>query len=637
MKIATNILSAALPLVVLGWLLDLHGRLGLLVYTEQMLALVFGLSLALAFLLRSPAGGKRDEGTSIALPDQAAVVLSLATAGYVALAYPRISETIYLQPTDAVIAGILLVLLTLEALRRMIGWGITSILLIALAYALFGHLLPSVLQARKNPVDSLAIYLSMDSNGMFGIPLAVSATTVLIFVMFGTLLTRSGGGQFFTDAAMSGLGRFRGGAAKMSIVASALFGSMSGSAVANVASTGVVTIPLMRRSGYDARSASAVEAVVSTGGQLMPPVMGAAAFLMAELLQVSYATVVMAALLPALFYYIVVFIQVDLQAARDGIRALSEDDTPDMRRTLAGGWPFLIPFAVLLGGLFLFSLRPEDAALYACASVLLVGLLHRYGEFHITIRDIPALLQATGRASVEIILIGAAAGLVVGVLNVTALSFSLTLHLVGLAGGQMFILLVIAAVLAIVLGMGMPTVSVYILLAALLAPSLVQMGANEISAHLFVQYFGLLSMLTPPVAMAAFTAAIIGQTKPMAVALRSMRYGWAAFVMPFLFVADPALTMQGDWGDIALVALRTLAGLWLVSSAVVGYLGGSLRPGWRVVTLLAGAQALIPLPMLPMPTSIGLASLALAIIVFMLRRGTGPAGLSAARGGSGRP
>lgn len=637
MKIATNILSAALPLVVLGWLLDLHGRLGLLVYTEQMLALVFGLSLALAFLLRSPAGGKRDEGTSIALPDQAAVVLSLATAGYVALAYPRISETIYLQPTDAVIAGILLVLLTLEALRRMIGWGITSILLIALAYALFGHLLPSVLQARKNPVDSLAIYLSMDSNGMFGIPLAVSATTVLIFVMFGTLLTRSGGGQFFTDAAMSGLGRFRGGAAKMSIVASALFGSMSGSAVANVASTGVVTIPLMRRSGYDARSASAVEAVVSTGGQLMPPVMGAAAFLMAELLQVSYATVVMAALLPALFYYIVVFIQVDLQAARDGIRALSEDDTPDMRRTLAGGWPFLIPFAVLLGGLFLFSLRPEDAALYACASVLLVGLLHRYGEFHITIRDIPALLQATGRASVEIILIGAAAGLVVGVLNVTALSFSLTLHLVGLAGGQMFILLVIAAVLAIVLGMGMPTVSVYILLAALLAPSLVQMGANEISAHLFVQYFGLLSMLTPPVAMAAFTAAIIGQTKPMAVALRSMRYGWAAFVMPFLFVADPALTMQGDWGDIALVALRTLAGLWLVSSAVVGYLGGSLRPGWRVVTLLAGAQALIPLPMLPMPTSIGLASLALAIIVFMLRHGTGPAGLSAARGGSGRP
>jgi TRAP transporter 4TM/12TM fusion protein len=637
MKIATNILSTALPLVVLGWLLDLHGRLGLLVYTEQMLAIVFGLSLALAFLLRSPAGGKRDEGTSIALPDRAAVALSLATAGYVALAYPRISETIYLQPTDAVIAGILLVLLTLEALRRMIGWGITSILLIALAYALFGHLLPSVLQARKNPIDSLAIYLSMDSNGMFGIPLAVSATTVLIFVMFGTLLTRSGGGQFFTDAAMSGLGRFRGGAAKMSIVASALFGSISGSAVANVASTGVVTIPLMRRSGYDARSASAVEAVVSTGGQLMPPVMGAAAFLMAELLQVSYATVVMAALLPALFYYIVVFIQVDLQAARDGIRALSEDDTPDMRRTLAGGWPFLIPFAVLLGGLFLFSLRPEDAALYACASVLLVGLLHRYGEFHITLRDIPALLQATGRASVEIILIGAAAGLVVGVLNVTALSFSLTLHLVGLAGGQMFILLVIAAVLAIVLGMGMPTVSVYILLAALLAPSLVQMGANEISAHLFVQYFGLLSMLTPPVAMAAFTAAIIGQTKPMAVALQSMRYGWAAFVMPFLFVADPALTMQGDWGDIALVALRTLAGLWLVSSAVVGYLGGSLRPGWRVGILLAGAQALIPLPMLPMPTSMGLASLALAVIVFLLRRGTGPAGMLAARGGSGRP
>lgn len=619
MKIATNILAGILPVIVLVWVLNLPGRFNLLVYPEQMLAVVFGLSLALAFLLRDPAGRVRADQAGIGLIDCVGAVLALCASLYVAVAFPQIAETIYLRPAGAVAAGIVLILLTLETLRRLIGWGITSILAVFLVYAVFGHHLPSVLQARENSIARLAVYLSIDSNGMYGVPLKVSATTVLVFIFFGVLLTRSGGGQFFTDIAMAGFGRFRGGAAKMSITASALFGTISGSAVANVASTGVVTIPMMKRSGYEARSAAAIEAVVSTGGQLMPPVMGAAAFLMAELLQISYATIAAAALLPALFYYVSVFLQADLVAARDDIRALNDGSQGGVYKTMREGWPFVLPFAALLAGLFVFLVPPETAAIFACAIVLGVGILHRYKGQGISLRDLPGLLVAGGISSVEIILIGAAAGLVVGILNVTALSFSLTLNLVMLAQGSLVLLLVLAAVLATILGMGMPTISVYILLAALLAPSLVQMGANEIAAHLFVQYFGMLSMLTPPVALAAFTAAIIGKAGPTEVAFRAIRFGWAAFLIPFLFVADPALIMQGPALHVAVAAARTIAGLWLVNGAVVGYLGGRLDPALRGVVLVAGLQVLVPLTILPGGIPTGLLSLTVAAIVLAVR------------------
>lgn len=599
-RLLVTALCAALPLLSLAWALDLFREVGLYLYGEQVLAGVLGISVTLAFLTRTMNGVRRKPDASVPIIDVLAAAIGLVAATYVLINYESIFETLYERPLDATIAGTVLIVLTLEGLRRSAGNALAIVAVLFLLYGLLGHLVPGDLQGRRVAFDRLAVYLSIDSNGMLGKPLMITASVVIMFIVFGSLLTAAGGGKFFTDLSMAAMGRSRGGSAKIAIVASAFFGSISGSAVANVASTGIITIPLMKEGGFRARVAAAIESVASTGGQLMPPVMGAAAFLMAEMLQVGYDKIVIAALVPACIYFFAVFAQVDLLAARHGITAVPEHRIPRAGTVFSRGWYFVIPFLVLVGGLFWLGMRPEAAAFWSSVVVVGLGMAFRYQGEGLDLRTLWRCIVSSGEIAIDIVLIGAAAGLIIGVLNITSLGFALTLSLIDLAGDHLFFLLVLSAILSIILGMGMPTVGVYILLATLIAPSLAETGVEPIAAHMFVMYFGMMSMITPPVAIAAFTASVIAKAPPIATAGYAVRLGWTSFIIPFVFVFEPAILLSGNWADVAFSIARLVLGVWLISGCLAGQLLRPLSTVEKAIYFIVGAAAVCPDVALPM-------------------------------------
>ncbi|MBR3371934.1 MAG: TRAP transporter fused permease subunit [Rhodobacteraceae bacterium] len=588
---AANILAASLTLVAVGWALGVPRMLGIAYYPQQLMAVILGLALPVAYLaLPMRRGFAR---AYVPWWDVLAAVASMAVVAYVVVNYPDMVNFIFFRRPEIWIPGVAMVLLLLEALRRATGWALVIIISTFLAYALFANLVPGRMAGRPQSIEVLGGYMALDSNGILGIPMAVAATVVVAFILFGRLLETTGGSQFFTDAALLLMGRFRGGAMKIAVLASGLFGSISGSAVANVAGTGVITIPMIKRDGYPAHKAGAIEAVASTGGQLMPPVMGAAAFLMAEFLAVPYTTIVMAALIPALLYYVALFIQADLEAAKLNIAPVPRSEIP-APRDVASGVHFVFAFAVLITMLFVFNWSPEKAAMLAALSVVVSALVFGYRKKRPALRTIFASLHTTGAAVIEIILISAASGLVIGVLNVTGLSFNLTYALVQIGAGNMIALLALSALVCIVLGMGLPTLGVYVLLAALVAPALIQVGVEPIAAHLYVLYFGMMSMITPPIAMAAFAAASIARAPAMATGFAAMRFGWLAYVIPVLFVFSPSLLMIGDPLNIALAVVTSVIGVWLISAALAGYLADRLSIGLRLAFAVFGGMALVP-------------------------------------------
>lgn len=587
-KISIATLAIAIPLLSIAWAMNIQQALGLAFFNEQVIAVFLGLSLALVYLTKPLR-------QTVWIVDMAAALLSLLATGYVALRYGDLLERMWMRPVDVVATGTVILVLTVEAIRRAAGWAMTILVLVALAFALVGHFVPGQLQGMQVAPSRLAVFLALDTNALLGMALLIAATVVVSFVILGNFLNAAGGGTFFTDLAMAAMGRYRGGPAKVAVVASMLFGSVSGSAVANVVATGVITIPMMKRGGYRGQQAGAIEAVASTGGQLMPPVMGAAAFLMAEILQISYASIALAALVPAILYYAALFSQVDLTAARGNLRVPAGERLPQLGAVMASGWPFLLPFVVLVYALFVLNARPEYAAVVATASVLVIGIWrHRRGTGGFGPGAIPELLRQVGLSVVDILMIGAAAGIIIGVMNISALGFAMTMALVGLGSGNLPALLAIAALTSIVLGMGMPTLGVYLLLATLIAPALVEVGIAPIAAHLFVLYFGMLSMITPPVAIAAFAAATIAGARPMRTGWEAAVFGWSAFVIPFLFVLSPPLLLIGTWAEIAHVTVVSLAGVWLITAAIVGY---ALKPAnlvQRAILAVAGLLLLLP-------------------------------------------
>lgn len=592
--IVVNVLAGTLTLVAMLQAASLPSQLGYSYYTEQFLAVVLGLSLAIVFLV----SGRTDKGKSdrglVSLLNWGLSALGLGLSLYVAVAYPSLVSSAMSLPWDALVVGVALFLLVLEGLRRAVGWTLVIVVLVIVGYGMIGHLVPGALQTREVAPARLAVYLAFDPNGLLGLTLNVAATVVVAFVFFGQLLLRSGGADFFNDIAMATMGRKRGGAAKISIVASGLFGSISGVVVSNIVATGVVTIRLMIQSGFRRTTAAAVEAVASTGGQIAPPVMGAVAFLMADILQKPYAEIVVAAIIPALLYYVALFVQADLQAAKQKIKPLELDDIPATRTVMAKGWVFILPFAAIVIALFWFNQRAETAALWGGGAALLIGLTVGYGKTRMVLRDLWKSAVEAGRSITEIIMISAAAGFIIGVLNVTGLGFAATFALVDLGQGSLFLLLLISALVCLVLGMGMPTVGVYLLLAVLIAPSLVQSGVEPIAAHLFIFYLGMMSMVTPPIGIGAFFAAAIAKASPMATAWESMRFGWTAYIVPFLFVFSPSLLLLGEPGDIALAVATAVIGVYAISAAFVGWLHGPAGPWRRLCLGLSGLALLLP-------------------------------------------
>ncbi|MEP7731171.1 TRAP transporter permease [Marinomonas primoryensis] len=582
-----NSLGVLITLAAIAFAADLFSRLGIAIYTEQYLAAILGISLALVFIKPQSSQLKRSLNGLLAL-------LGLITSLYLAVQYPDLVERQLDLTLDSLTVSAILFALVLEGLRRVVGITLVIVVLLFMTFALIGNHLSGPLQTREISLDRLFVYLGVDTNGMLGLTLNVAATIVIGFILFGQLLLRSGGADFFNDVALSLMGKRKGGSGKIATIASALFGSISGVVVSNIVATGVVTIRMMKKGGFKPHTAAAIETVASTGGQIMPPVMGAVAFLMAEFLQISYSDVVLAALVPAILYYAALYIQVDLEAAKEQIKPIDPALIPSKRKVLKQGWIFIVPFAAVILALFSFNQRPETAALWGALGALIVGVLKGYKGKRMGAKDILGSLEETGHSIVDIIMIGAAAGFIIGILNITGLGFGLTYFLVELGQGNLFLLLVISAVVCIVLGMGMPTVGVYLLLAVLVAPSLIQVGVEPIAAHLFIFYLGMMSMVTPPIAIGAFFAASIAKANPMKTALTSMRLGWTAYIIPFLFVTTPSLLLIGETSQIVITVISALVGVWAISVGFAGYFKDKLNFILRVGFVISGGLFLFP-------------------------------------------
>jgi TRAP transporter 4TM/12TM fusion protein len=548
------------------------------VYQEQFIALLLGFALGIAFVGRSlllAAGG-------------------LLAGTWLAVRYPALQADVIGHPAESMALAVVMLALTLEACRRSAGVALTLVFAFFFAWAMVGHRFPGMLQTKQVSLERLLPYLALDTSSMLGAPLIIASTTVIAFMFFGRVLQGCGGADFFTDISSALFGRFRGGTGKVEVVASGLFGTISGSAVANVMSTGIITIPNMKRAGYTPETAGGVEAVSSTGGQIMPPVMGAAAFLMAENLQVSYAQVALAALIPALLYYVSVFTQVDLEAAKRRIGGMDPATLPRAGKVMRFGWFFLVPFVTLFYLMFSRNMPAEESVLLGVVAMIPFAALLGYGGRRLNVRGFLRALSDTGRDAVEILIICAVAGAVIGVLNVTGLAFGLSLTLVKLGQGHVLLLLVAVAIMCIILGMGLPTTGVYLLVAVLAAPPLVQLGVPPTAAHMFVFFYGCLSMITPPVAMAAYAAAHIAQASPMRVGFAACRLGWPAFVLPFLFVWSPTLLLHGNPVDVTVSVITAIGGVWVGSAALAGFLFRDLSYHRRIWAGLAAALMLLP-------------------------------------------
>ena len=493
------------------------------------------------------------------------------------------------KDTADLIVGGILIALVFEATRRAVGWAMVLITGFFMVHALnadhfFGFFYGPPVRWGKF-VDTLF----MSSDGIFGIPLFVCATYIVLFIIFGAVLIRSGAGKFFIDLAVSLTGHRVGGPAKAAAVASGFMGTVSGSAVANVVTTGSFTIPLMKRVGYRPKFAAAVEACASSGGQITPPIMGAAAFIMAEFLAVPYVTIIIAAVIPAMLYFATVYFMVHLEAEKHGIGSIPKEELPRTAEVLRHGWHLLIALFVLIAFL-LHGYTPMRSAVFGLGALVLLSFIDP--RTRMSPVDLLAALEAGVRASVPVSIACACAGLIIGSVFVSGLGLKFTQQVIVIGDGNLLILLALTGLASIVLGMGITTTAVYITVAALIVPALVKIGVEPIAAHMFAFYFGVVSSITPPVALAAFAAAAISKTPPMATAVEATWVGIAKYLAPLIFVYNPSLLFVGPLWMTLVSAVIALAGLWVLSMAMEGWCRGRVDPMRRAV-LFAGAILLL--------------------------------------------
>ena len=482
--------------------------------------------------------------------------------------------------------GILAIILVLEATRRVIGWTLPLVAVSFVIYAYWGPNMPGVFGHRGYDWGRILQHTYTSTEGIYGLPIGVSATFVILFIIFGAILQETGAGRFFIDLAFAFFGRVRGGPAKVAVVGSTLFGTISGSATANVVGTGTFTIPMMKRLGYQPTFAAAVEAVASTGGQFMPPIMGAAVFVMIEMIHVTYREIIVMALLPAILYYVAVFIAVDLEAVRLGLRGMDRSELPKATRLLAEGWPFLAPPVILVFMLMYMHWSPTKAGFWAIVSTVAVSSLK--ASSRLTPRQILGALRAGTMATLQVALACACAGVVVSVFTLTGLGAKVSFALLELANEALLPMLVIGMVTSILLGMGMPTTPAYIILAVLIAPSLVKAGVPQISAHLFVFYSGIISAITPPVALAAYAGAAIAKAPPLRTGFLAMRIGLAAFIVPFMFVYSPGLVFHGTPWEVVYSIGTSLLGILAITYGVQGRMLRELYIVERMILVVSG-------------------------------------------------
>jgi len=463
--------------------------------------------------------------------------------------------------------GLVFSVIILEASRRVLGVVLPIIAIIAIVYALVGGYIPGLFGNRGYSLRRIVLALFSD-RGIYGVPTGTSATNVYLFLMFAAYLNVSGADVIFQNIAIALAGKKRGGPAKMAVVASALFGTISGSCVANVVSTGTFTIPLMKRNGYSSATAGAVEAVASTGGQIMPPIMGAAAFVLADVAGIPYATVCIGALIPALMYYICLFKMVDLEAVRYNIKGLDPSELPDLKTSLAKGLKLFIPVVVLLVLLLGFKTTPMEAAIYATLAVIICGMLDV--KERLSLKGVVNGAVAAGRSLCAVLSACATSGIVVGIFSLTGLGLKFSNFIVQMGSSSLVLSLVLSMVVCAILGMGLPTTAAYIVCATAIAPALVKLGLPMLSAHLFLMYFASISAITPPVAVASYAAAGIAEENPMKVSMAAFKLGITGFILPFAFAFNPDYLTIG----FNLTTLVTIISAVVVSYSVAIFLQG---------------------------------------------------------------
>ncbi|MFT5692962.1 MAG: TRAP transporter 4TM/12TM fusion protein [Oceanicoccus sp.] len=505
-------------------------------------------------------------------------------------------------PENAIVVAFIMWALVLEALRRVAGYSLFALAFLFSLYPLFAEQMPEAISGMSSSISETAAYHVMSSESLLGLPFRAYANLVIGFLVFGVALQHTGGGRFFIDLAFSLLGKTRGGPAKVAIVASGLMGSMSGSVITNVLTTGQLTIPAMRESGIHPRIAAAVEACASTGGVLLPPIMGSTAFVMATFLEVPYYQVALAAAVPALLYFFALFIQLDIYAANNKLEGLPADKLPSLRSTMKNGWFYLGSFIVLV--VLLLVMQREAFAPWLATLCLLI--LNQFSKQHRwNTSQLFEFVRSTGALLSELLVILSGVGLIVGALSFTGLSGTLVNELLFLAGGSTAILLLMGAATSFVLGIGMTVTAAYIFLAIILAPALIQGGLEPMGVHLFILYWGMLSFITPPVALGAFAAASIAHTNPMSTGVSAMALGTVTYFIPFFFVIDSSLLLEGTMVSILQAITEVVIGTIIIAAAIQNYLpyvpkflSGKLLGGFIMRVLLAFSGLLIAVPSL---------------------------------------
>ncbi|MCW5687602.1 MAG: TRAP transporter permease [Pseudolabrys sp.] len=539
-------------------------------------------AMVLTFLLFRRSGESSEAPTIL---DYVLLLVGVTPILYLFINYDYVVNRIFyvddLTIADMVM-GVLMIVLLMEAVRRVLGWALPLTSIIFLGY--------SLLIADIEP-QRLLDQLYMTTEGIFGIPLSVSATYVLIFVVFGTFMERTGTGQLFMDFATGLTGHQTGGPGKVAVVSSSLFGAISGSAVANVMVTGQISIPLMKRTGFKPPFAGAVEAVASTGGQIMPPIMGAAAFVMAEFLGVSYGTVVIWAIIPALLYYVACFSAVHFEAKRLGLVGLPRAELPKLGDVIRSNGHLFLPVVVILVMLYSGFSAPM-AALVGTLSCFPVAALRKHTRVYVTVDNVIGAMIDGAKNTLSVALACAAAGIIVGVVTITGLGIVFTQFVVHLSQDMLLPALMLTMIAGMILGMGIPTTPAYIIMTALLVPAIVKLGVAVPAAHMFAFYFAILSAITPPVALAVFAAAGIAKSDLWSTGWAAVKIGAAGFIVPYMFVFEPSLLMIGPWQTVLASSVSAIVGVLLFSGGLHGYFITATSL-WQRTALIVGGLLLI--------------------------------------------
>ena len=543
-------------------------------------AIHVGLILVLGFALY-PAF-KKSSRKKIAWYDWIFIVLSAIMPVYVFIRYPTFISTGFQGDTIDIIMGTILILLVLECSRRLSGWALPILSIIFLIYALYGRSFPGIFKHRGYTWHRIVTYLTTDVYGIYGTSIKVAATYIVLFIIFGEVMNKCGMGQFFNDIANALAGHTKGGPAKVAVLASGFLGSINGSAVANVVTTGTFTIPLMKKTGYSKEFAGAVEATASVGGQLLPPIMGAAAFVMAETLGVKYGAIIKAAVIPALIYYLGIIIQVQMRATKDKLEGLPKDQMPKVKEVMRERGHLLIPIVFLLYMLIFSGVTVIRGAFWTIIVTIAIAELRPISRM--SFKDICDAFVAGAKSTVSVAMACACVGIIVGVCGMTGFALNVAHAIISIGEQSLMLTLLFTMITCMILGMGLPSIPSYLITATIAAPALVELGQPEIAAHMFCFYFAMFANLTPPVALASFAAAGLSGGSPMKTGWQSVRLALAGFIVPFMFVYNPQLLLENITLITGIqVVITACVGVVLIAAAVEGYLLGRMNVVLRVI------------------------------------------------------